>query len=163
MLIIISVYFIIVAIIFLSERSFDIALRLAIMPSIFFGLIASALCSGLIPDYTYKVAKTETLACLQDGNSTSGSFFLGCGTINGTMKYTYYAKDEDGYVLRQEVADEDVKIKYTNDVPHIDKLYPRLKNRSLIAKLTFFPLASVKTIFYIPQGSIKQDYTLDAK
>jgi hypothetical protein len=78
-----------------------------------------------IPPKTEVNKYTIYLETLQDNSSTSGSFFLGCGNINGSMRYTYYYMiDSNTYKMDELYNNENVTIKYItniNDKPRIEQ------------------------------------------
>ena len=109
----------------------------------------------------YKVEKKSTpLVCINDGSSSEGNFFLGSGCINGEMTYTYYLKIKDYYKLEQLPA-SDVLIKYTNGQAHIVKIkrYPDSSIKNWFGLHT----TTIRFVIYVPKGSIKNNYQLDAK
>ena len=112
-------------------------------------------------DGSYKVEKTSTpLMCINDGSSSEGNFFLSSGYINGEITYTYYLKIKDYYKLEQLPA-SDVLIKYTNGQTHIVKI-KRYPDSSIKNWLGIHP-TKIRFVIYVPKGSIKNNYQLDAK
>jgi hypothetical protein len=94
--------------------------------------------------------KTVDLVSLNDGNSLSGSFFLGSGYISNYQVYSYYYKVGDGYARNMIYAsrtviymDEDTK--------------PYLKSTAVNGNWPYYEL-------HVPRGTIVKDvYNLDNK
>lgn len=119
-----------------------------------------------INEPTKPVNKTYNLVALQDGNSTGGSFFLGTGYIDDKQQFSYYQENNGQYRLKSVDAENAIIIQ-GNGKPRV------VKSCSLdaVAPIIFYPFfqgdrydCSTKTYeFHVPPGSIKSNYTLDAK
>jgi len=120
----------------------------------FFGAIYSTAPQNLT---TY--VKTVNIVNIQDGKSVDANFFLGIGTINSKLKYTYYYKIGNQYKLNQ-VGIKNAYIEYTDSVPRLDIYYHKCNSNWAITLNKPIPY---RYIFYIPKKSIKTDYNLDAK
>lgn len=105
-----------------------------------------------------KVVKLESL---KDNSTMSGSFFLGSGYLQGRMQYTYYVKENDGFKLEQ-IDAASATIKYTEDEPRIVTTWFRSKNFWEWG-FDLFPPSPKTRVIYVPEGSIKNVYTLDAE
>jgi len=125
-----------------------------------FGALFGTMIALIVPSVTEKSVDVIGLASLQDGGSLSGSFFLGCGIIDQEMKYTYYYESDGGYRMGQKDVD-DVLIKFTKDKPRIE-IHKRKQTDALINRFSII-MNPAKYIFFIPEGSIKQNYKLDAQ
>lgn len=131
-------------------------------------IMAVICCSGvlvaaLIPSETkFVLAKTYRLESLQDNNSLGGSFFLGTGTIRGKMKYTFYYEECGFYKLKQIDCDEAI-IRYTNENPRLEELTRQKVEDSFINYFTVYDSRVNSYIFYVPKGTIKQNYLLNAE
>jgi len=55
----------------------------------------------ILPGDTYEKQSILKIGSLQDGNSASGSFFLGCGQIDGKMKYVFYHEENELFIMEQ--------------------------------------------------------------
>lgn len=97
------------------------------------------------------------LVAMSDGSSTSGSFFLGSGTIKNDQVYSYYYKDGAGFKRDYQYADRST-IYYTEGAPRICAL-------DSDHSIWTYPIIPEYTTdgynFYVPAGSIKQDFTLN--
>lgn len=136
------------------------------------GFIVGFFIAILIPAKKEKkeIITTYELVCLQDNNSLSGNFFIGCGTINGTMKYVYYynvtTDNKKGFKQGQIDCDDDITIYYADSSPYIEQIITKnVKSEGYFINHFAIDIDWVykKYNFYIPTGSIKQDYNLDAK
>lgn len=116
------------------------------------------------PMKTYEREFSKDIVCLQDNSSVSGTFMLGCGQINGTMKYVLYVVAEDSTYNMIQLDYDLVKIKYTEGKPKLNVFeITKVKN----AVINYFALdtdiGDQRYVIEIPKGSIKTDYNLDAK
>lgn len=103
------------------------------------------------------------LTTLQDGKTISGSFMLGSGQINGRMEYVFYTQDKDSTYRMYEVSNNDARIRYTSESP-------RCEVTLVEPAKTFWNGFAISAkgsrqsyIFDVPRGSIKTDFSLDAK
>lgn len=129
----------------------------------FIGAVVGLVISFSLPaTYTTVRWKVE-LVSLQDNGSVSGNFFLGCGQINGEMKYVFYTKDEDSTYRMWQVNYYDARVKYTVGGPK-EEIIKESQTENFYNKFVL----SVKPdeysyIFEVPNGTIKTDFTLDSK
>lgn len=118
----------------------------------------------MIPSNTeITLKKTYYLVNMQDNSNVEGSFFLGSGTVDEELKYTFYYKSGESYKLKQIPADL-AKIKYLKGDNK-----PRIEVRGKEKTDDFINHFSINTIddnnytIFVPEGSIKNNYKLDAK
>lgn len=105
------------------------------------------------------IVGTREIVAFKDNNSTSGSFFLGSGYVDGDMKYCAMIKNEDGsYEMKTYDTDECLIIE-TNDTPKIEKRGYCFKTEWL--NWFFFNMKLNEYVFYIPEGSICNNYVVD--
>lgn len=107
------------------------------------------------------------LVTMQDGKTTHGSFFLGSGNIDGVASFTWYEKDGGSYYL-EDIPAWQAEVRYTTGQPHV--IWDCRNER---AGWVFYPLnvspdpycsgRSTHVTFYVPEGSVKNEYVLDAK
>jgi len=127
-----------------------------------FGLVVGFIVGFSIPTEKTTVTDIYQLESISDNSGIAGSFFLGSGNIDGVMKYSYYLKSGDEYYLRQTNVNNSV-IKYSNtktilEVKRVEETDYWLNYFSLSIKEQY-----PKYIFYIPKGSIKNQYNLDSE
>lgn len=108
----------------------------------------------------YKESTTEILS-LQD---TTHQIFLRRGYAKDELKYNYMYATDKGYTVGSTPA-ENSYINYTDGVPYIYCKEPQcyksfLANVFLIVDSCNHPS---EYYFYIPQGSIIEDYSIDLK
>jgi ABC-type proline/glycine betaine transport system permease subunit len=109
-----------------------------------------------------KLTAIYQLESFQDNNNIEGSFFLGCGHIDGRMKYVFYYQTDNGYKMGQ-LSYNKVFIKYSNELPKIES-YSEVKTDSFINLFSINVLHfERKYIIYIPKGTIKKNFNLDSK
>jgi|SRR6478609_3448229 len=121
----------------------------------------------------------QDIVALGDTTSTNGRFFLGSGTIETGPAYFYYTGNEqDGFRARMHNGNS-AEVKYTTGQPHVvfwcrdwrkhadwitSPLLPHWSDEPNIdyRSDTGCGQGSFAT-FYVPRGSVKQNYTLDAE
>jgi hypothetical protein len=128
-----------------------------IVISLFVGVIAS-----FVFDTKMKLSSTKEIYALEDNITTSGEFFLGTGYVDGNMEYFYVVKDGKGKRIDSIEANK-VTIVDHEGKPHIKVYEPRFKSK-FVASLFDVPFALDNYYeFYIPKGTIKQNYNIDLK
>lgn len=122
-------------------------------------LISSAIADCSAEKTYYTVEDTEIYA-LQDNVGVEGSFYLGSGHIDDNLKYFYVKQTDLGYTVCDVNAD-DAYIQYTSDKCHLVRRSYKFNNR--FVRLIAMPMENDKYIFYIPDGSIINNYAIDLK
>lgn len=134
-----------------------------VIPSAMAGGVVGVIIACILPAHYTTHKWKVNLVNLQDHSSVSGEFFLGCGQINGEMKYVLYTQEEDSTYRMWQVNYYDAKIKYTNGPPTED-ITRVFEEDNLYEKFVLLAnLDNYTYIFEVPRGSIKTDFTLDAK
>ena len=104
-----------------------------------------------------------TIVCLQDNSSVSGKFFLGSGNVNGSMKYTFYYNYNNGYKLCQLNTDK-TTINYSDSaaimVQHTNTM---VNPKKAFVNYFAIDLEDYTYDIYVPKGTIKTNYNLDAQ
>ena len=126
-----------------------------------FGILVGLGIAMLLPAKLETKVYTQNLECLQDNNSVNGGFFLGTGSIEGKMKYVYYYKDADSLYHLKQIDYANASIKYSDEIPKIET-YKEEPTKDFINYFAW-DYTEDKYIIYIPKGSIKQNFTLDAQ
>lgn len=110
------------------------------------------------------------LGALNDGRSTKGSFFLGSGTIDSVPSFMFYAEDGDGYVLRDwsaapsRVVETEGKPRVVyNCYDYSDVWLPFRWAPQMLEDGSLYDCGHAFVTFYVPPGSVQQQYTLDAQ
>lgn len=132
--------------------------------SFLFGLISAgcgAMFSIFIPQNTYFEKSTFELESISDGSKLNGQFFLGSGYINEKMKYSFYLKEQEGFKLY--TIDADIAhVRYSKTNPVLE-MYEQTRTNDFINYFSIPHRLELKYIIYVPQGSILQNYVLDAQ
>lgn len=127
---------------------------------------------------TYFAPHHIKIAALNLGGSASGSFFLGSGEIDQHAKYYYMEDTPKGYQLQSTDADQSTYIKeiQSGDTPHLDITDVHEKTEFTEPEVAFWfdPSAiffqsmtdnllpdSQMYTFYVPKGSVDQNYKVD--
>ena len=117
----------------------------------------------ILPMKTVTEIDTYNIVCLQDNNSTNGSFFLCTGTIKGEMKYVFYYEENGTYKMKQ-TDYNNTSIKYSETVK-----VERYRQEEVKAFINYFAIddifseSNMQFIIYVPKGTIKSNYSLDAQ
>jgi hypothetical protein len=127
------------------------------------GILAGVPIGFLLPSSSELVKiREDNIECLADNSSVSGSFFLGCGNIEGEMKYVFYCRQGDLYRMYQADYDK-ATIKYSSAPPKVTIYEIRPKDEFK----NYFGLGSdwgnKQYEFLIPKGSIRNNFVLDAQ
>lgn len=129
------------------------------------GLAIGMTISLFIPAISKVETKTYNMAAIQDNSSVKGSFFLGSGSINGTMKYVYYYMEDSNSYRMNQVDYDKAKVIYSSEPPKViiyhltedvNTLRSKFNTGGLLRETEWYE-------FYIPKGSIQNNFTLDAK
>ena len=126
------------------------------------GIIIGFMVAIILPAKTIKMKEVYVIECLQDNPSTQGSFFLGTGQVDGIFKYAFYYKYEDGFQMKL-VNYNDAIVKYSDENPRVERYFNKPKENELINLFAIDSPDYSKYYIYVPKGSIKQIYTLDAQ
>lgn len=128
-------------------------------------LLALGFLIALMIPHDFEKEHSKTLYIhntIQDNQSVSGNFILGSGSINGVMKYSFYCKS-GGFIELKQVPYNKAKIKHTKGKPKVNVF----KYVSSDSWVNYFSLPDFRPpteyVIYIPKGTIKHNYNLDAK
>lgn len=132
------------------------------IPAILIGGIIGTAVAFALPAKTEIVKTTYNLEALQDNNSVKGSFFLGSGQIEGKMKYVFYY-EKDGYYKLEQADYSEVKVKCSDEKPKAERFNRKNVKDAFINNFAIDCNCYQEYIIYVPKGTIKQNYTLDAQ
>ena len=130
--------------------------------ALFIGAMLGAFIAFALPAKTEIVKTTYNLEALQDNNSIKGSFFLGSGQIDGKMKYVFYY-EKDGYYKLEQADYNKVKVKYSDEKPKAELFNRKNVKDAFINNFAIDFNYYQEYIIYVPKGTIKQNYSLDAQ
>jgi hypothetical protein len=130
----------------------------------FGGAVIGLLAAIALPVKYETTTWSEKIVSLKDNGSVSGSFFLGCGQINGAMMYMYYQQNKDSTFQMGQLNYSDAKIKYTNEQPKID-IFDTHRANVWWNKFAIDVIGEDKQayIFEVPEGSINNSYELNSQ
>ena len=139
---------------------------------IFYVFVSAVLLVGLSEIWVEDTPVESELASLADGSSVSGSFFLGSGSVESEPVFFFYRQQGNGsFRLEHRDADK-VSIVETSSDPRMVTL---CVDYSHVPTWFEWPLFNSSpptyedcrdddpTTFYVPEGSIKSNYILDAQ
>ena len=136
------------------------------LKSIIVTILLGAICFSIISveaDIQTVPSSNTQLYALQDSNSVQGTFFMGCGSIDGSMKYTYLIKDGDAFQLKT-INTNGVNIKETDSEPHIVFYKNVYKNPKVAWWVGDVPIIdNPNPEIYIPKGTIEYGFNIDLK
>jgi hypothetical protein len=127
------------------------------------GLFLAGVTNAVLNDHYIdrKVVSTESMEVVSDGSSTHGSFFLFSGYVKSDPVYNYYSRNDRGeYRLKQVYADY-AFVTYTDATPQVIRYDIDSSNLWMALHVGWDTYGEWE--FRIPEGSIKQNYTLDAQ
>ena len=140
---------------------FEDYILVSILAILIGGIIGTSVAFAL-PAKTEIVKTNYNLEALQDNNSVKGSFFLGSGQIDGKMKYVFYYENEGYYKLEQADYSE-VKVKYSDEKPKAERFNRKNVKDAFMNNFAIDCNCYQEYIIYVPKGTIKQNYSLDAQ
>jgi hypothetical protein len=126
--------------------------------SLFLFLVISCVITSNCKTEAY-ISSEQQIYALQDNNSVKGSFFLGSGSIDGTMKYAYLIKSEDGVEIKYIDSDGVIIVEEDSNKPRIITYSNRFTS-GFWNKMSWCTISD-KTKIYIPKNSVKYDYKVD--
>ena len=102
---------------------------------------------------------TREIVALRDMSITKGSFWLGCGDVNGVMYYTYYYKSEGGFKFGK-VKCAHATVYYSNEskIEYFKELTVAGWNEDY-----YVTDGELYYKIYVPEGTVKQNFNLDAQ
>jgi hypothetical protein len=126
---------------------------------IFIGYIIFA---GLTLQKTEVIVENTSIISLKEISTTTGSFFLGCGNIDGEFKYVMYTSTNDGgfkkHIIPASVTtiyeDEDTN-PYVSEYNLWEVLDSDIKREKASADYPYYKL-------HVPKGTIIRDYKIGA-
>jgi hypothetical protein len=128
--------------------------------SVFIALIGNMLGSFLVKT-VYVQHGSQSIVAMSDGTSSSGSFFLGSGYLNGHQVYNFYTRDDRGGMqLNSTYASDGTIYENPSVFPHVAYWYKESSNKWL----SLSPQGTQRLeVFTVPPGSVKTNFTLDTK
>ena len=115
-----------------------------------------------LPMSTYEKHYSLSIENLQDNNGTKGSFYLGLGQFKDRMTYVFYYNENGLYKMNQ-VDYQKVSIKISDNRPKVNvtQIYPI--EGAFINYFAFdTDILDETYVIEVPQGTIKNNYNLDA-
>ncbi len=126
------------------------------------GFIIGLTIALALPMKTYDKYSFLDIETLQDNSSVSGNFFLGCGQIEGKMKYVLYYEEKGLYSMMQLDYDK-VQIKYSNSKPKVNIIQNYPTDAFINNFAIDLDVFDKRYIIEVPKGTIKNNYNLDAQ
>lgn len=127
-----------------------------------FGVPIGMIIALIVPQEISEKTETYLLENLNDLTSIQGSFFLGTGSVDGSMRFVYYYKDGGSYKLNQ-VDYKDSEVIYKEDLPKVEIVEQYLDYQKGYNKWTLALGLKTRYVFQVPKGSITRNYKLDAQ
>jgi len=115
-----------------------------------------------LPAKTEFIEKTYSLELMSDGSKSESSYFIASGGSSEKMVYVFYYGENGTYRMKQVDADNLV-IRYTDGQPKIVKTEEHMIKGEFINLFAIDFMSDDTYVAYIPKGSIKNDYKLDAE
>ena len=111
----------------------------------------------------YEIESTEIYS-VGIHDVTSGSFTLGCGSVNTEFVYTFYEKDSEGnYKLSYISCDKTTICETNNKKPCVVLYKSKLVRSSYMWSYGACQLSTdEKYVIYVPEGSVVQQFNITA-
>lgn len=111
----------------------------------------------------YVITGNTNIVALNDNSATSGSFFLGCGTIDNKTVYKYVINTDNGKQVRELEDDDDtvIYIKEYNKNPKIEYKSWDFINQNYYWFSCPSILKDDVITFYLPEGSVTNKFSID--
>jgi len=113
-------------------------------------------CGTTYRDYTIEVP----IISVSRETHIEGSFFLGCGSINGQLYFLTYGKFGDGYTLLKVACHKAIIVEGSVD-PHVTLFYKYVE----FTERPFNPAKHEKWVtdakLYVPAGTITREFRLE--
>lgn len=152
--------------IYVNYKHYDASLEEYIsdaIPAAVIGAIMGFFVASGFSERTTEKHSSYFIESLQDGTTTNGNFFLGCGQIEGRMQYVFYYKTSDDLYNMGTLDYNKVQIKYTTGKPKIN-VTQRVPTDDFINNFAIdFTTYSKSYVIEVPKGTIKNNYNLDAQ
>lgn len=126
------------------------------------GFISGIIIALALPMDTYIKRYSINIESLKDHSNASGEFFLGCGSINGSMKYSFYYEENGLYRLMQ-LDYTDVAIKYSDKKPRVNVSELWFTDAAINQYAIDLNIGDKSYIIEVPEGTIKNNYILDSE
>ncbi len=126
------------------------------------GFIVGFLVTIMLPAETEVNIYNYDIETLQDNNSVNGEFFLGSGSVEGKMKYVFYYKTNGGFKMKQ-IDYEDAIIKYSETRRGVIEHREEMISDSWINNFAYDLEKVIEYEIYVPKGTIRSNYKLDAQ
>lgn len=136
------------------------------------GVLIAAFIAGVLILLSNAISKSfvsegyETYNYLEnigDSNGTRGSFSLFGGSIENQPVYMYYLRNDKGEFRLYHVDADKAYVTYTNETPKIVYHHTRSKNEFWALNAIVDTGGVSNYEFRVPEGSVKQNYNLDAQ
>lgn len=148
-----------------SWGDFSVGLLFGSLMGLMFAIAAGMIITKNPERHRGRATALENIA---DGSSEPhGSFFLGSGSVDSQSAYMWYERSgNNSYVQRSADTGKSVVHFIGRGRPRVVRTYESYSDDGGINLLYVNPGRDsriVKYDFYVPRGTIKRDYTLDAK
>ena len=129
---------------------------------VLYGAAFSVFIALALPVSTTTKQDYHNIETLQDNNSVSGGFFLGCGQIEGKMKYVFYYEEKGLYRMCQ-LDYDNVQIRYSEGTPRVITTTKVATDAFINNFALDWYFGDESYIIEVPKGTIKNNYNLDAQ
>ena len=148
-----------------SIRNFFLSVFLSSIPC--FVVLMMLLCFRLAsitadnPHYSLRYTETTQIYSLRTNELISGSFSLGCGSINDESYYIYYTQDSDGAYSINRLKASECKIYMDRDSGgQLVKVWGKLNDENLHKNWGWMEVIFSHNEFHLPHGSLIQEYSV---
>lgn len=147
----------------IRERDWDYIWFISILGSLACGaltlIVATLIGTGISSNEIIYEETVMPIVALEDNMTSSGTFFLGTGTVKSDVHYYFMTETEHGYKL-QNIAASKAYIKYDTEPRIVIENGSEFKH--WYNNIWAFPVSTHYTI-YVPEGTILNNYNIDLK
>ena len=127
------------------------------------GILVAFILSAIWEDAPVEIITStdHEIVALQDNLELKGSFFLGSGYVDNELSYAYM-RYVDGCGYKIETVDaSNAYVEFTDKQPYVSIVSYQFKDKW--RNYFTVPYNSGDAFFYVPEGSILQNYNIDLK
>ena len=118
---------------------------------------------GIFPERKYVPTESKNIVAISDNLQTKGSFFLGTGSLDGTLYYFYYEQAKDSGYIQGKVKVENAEIYEQDSIknPKIQFYTKEFVNNNWNNWAFLITCSFERAEIFVPKGSIKRNFNFD--
>ena len=147
----------------MRERIADSFLFAVFVSFVFFPIILglTLIVQHHVTGIEYETESSIDIHALSAGSQTEGGFFIGIGRVRDRKVLFYVSEEEFGKKINNVRASRSYIVEDDEEKPRLERLALVRKDDRFDNWLHPPPLQRKKKVFYIPEGSIKENYHIE--